>query len=389
MKREITKQMRNVVAVALLLLLLPLLVNHRPLYLNYKGEHFFPAFSGSDVLQSRRVNINLQLTDFRMKEDATIVMPLIPWSPGRSDLLNSYAGPFDQQYILNNGAAVPMPFHYRHWLGTDGRGADVLAGIAYGFRYSVWIALLAIFIAGLPGILLGSISGYYGNSGIRISKAVIPACTVALLYLLCTFSSGWKAVIFSALIYMLVFGVMKLFLRSKCYLFPADTLIRTLMEVMVSIPALIVIITLAAITRPGITTVAVTMGILLWPDIIRFTRAQVLQVKEEDYILAASSLGYKDSRIIFRHILKNGITPVLILLCFSFGNVILTEAALSFLGAGIPSDVVTWGSLLASGKENFQAWWLIIFPGVLLMSVVYYLVSFADKYQQYYRNHRI
>jgi peptide/nickel transport system permease protein len=110
-----------------------------------------------------------------------------------------------------------------------------------------------------------------------------------------------------------------------------------------------------------------------------------MQVKQEDYVSAASSLGYTDRRIIFHHILKNGITPVLILLCFSFGNVILTEAALSFLGAGIPSDVVTWGSLLASGRENFQAWWLIIFPGILLMIVVYYLVSLADKYQQQFR----
>lgn len=383
------KQIRNFVAILLLMLLLPILANHRPLYISTGSAHFFPALTGDNILQDGDKAMNLQFDDVKVADDVFVIMPLIPWSPGRSDLMNSYAGPFSEQTVLVNGTEETLPFHYRHWLGTDGKGADVLSGILYGFRYSMLIALLAILVGGIPGIILGSIAGYFGNSGIKTTYAHITAFVIALIYFLCTLTPNViPALIVSCILYIIITQLLKLiritFLTSERKL-AADSIIMQCMEIMVSIPALIIIITLAAIIKPSAIGLAVILGTLLWPETVRFTRGQVLQVKEQDYVLAARAMGFKDLRIIVNHILRNGITPVLILLCFSFSNVILTEAGLSFLGVGISPEIVTWGSLLASGRDNFDAWWLIIFPGVLLLCIVYYFVSLSEKFRQIHK----
>jgi peptide/nickel transport system permease protein len=382
---SVRKQVRILLTAGILLLILPVIVNHRPLYIEYKGVHYYPAFTGDDMLQFGDVNFNLQYDDVKMMDEVYVIMPLIPWTAGRSDLYNSYAGPFDHQY--SNGVQSGLPLNYRHWLGTDGKGSDVLAGILSGFRYSALIALLALLIASIPGVILGSVAGYFGNTTLKISKASVPAFIVALIYLICTVAAGSLMISLSiaAILFFSIYKILDLILEK---VFPGkinlavDSIIMRCMEVLLSIPALTVIITMTAIVRPGVFNIAVILGVLLWPDITRFVRAQVLQVKEQDYILAARTLGFSNRRILFNHILRNGITPVIILLCFSFSNIILTEAGLSFLGAGIPPDIVTWGSLLASGRDNFDAWWLIVFPGLALLGVVYWLVTLADRYQQ-------
>jgi peptide/nickel transport system permease protein len=367
------------------MILLPVFANHRPLYINYKSEHFFPALSGKDIMQSGPVSINLQLTDFKVSEDAFVIMPIFPWSPGRSDLMNAYSGPFDEQHLLRGGIQQKMPFYWRHWLGTDGKGADVLVGIFYGFRYSMIIACLAVLIAALPGILLGSCSGYFGNDSLKVKVINVVAFIISIIYFIAVAGVN---IIFPFVISLLIYSLIILLFKK---IFPGfyqkeinlaiDSLLMRIMEVMVSIPGLIVIITLAAIVHAGIITLAIIMGILMWPEVVRFTRGQVLQIKNQDYILASKALGFTDSRIIMKHLLPNAITPVFILLCFAFSNVILTEAGLSFLGIGISQDVVSWGSLLASGRENFDAWWLVVFPGLMLTLVVYFLISVADRYQ--------
>lgn len=379
------KLIRNIIVIALLMLLLPVLVNHRPLYINVQGHHFFPAISGNDFLKEGDFELNLQLSDIKMNKDAVVIMPIIPWSPGRSDLQNCYASPFDTQYARENGETVALPLHYHHWLGTDGKGADVLAGIVYGFRYSILMACIALLIAAIPGIFLGTIAGYYGDGNIRIKLAAGIAFILSAVYYICVYQSGIASVIIAFIVGLLLYFMLRVFLKQKIS-FPADRLIMGFSEVLISVPALIIVITLTAIVRPGLFTVAGILGLLLWPEVIRFTRGQIMQLKQMDYISAAKVMGFSDRRILINHLLRNGITPVLILLSFSFGNFILTEASLSFLGVGLPSDVVTWGSLLASGRENFEAWWLVMFPGVLLMMLVYFLVSLSDQYQQQYRS---
>ena len=114
----------------------------------------------------------------------------------------------------------------------------------------------------------------------------------------------------------------------------------------------------------------VIIGSTSWTEIARFTRAEFLKIKNLEYIQAGQALGFNEVRIIFKHALPNGIAPALVAIAFGIASAILVESGLSFLGIGVPPDVVTWGSLVNAGRENFQAWWLVIYPGLAIFITV-------------------
>jgi peptide/nickel transport system permease protein len=112
------------------------------------------------------------------------------------------------------------------------------------------------------------------------------------------------------------------------------------------------------------------IGFTSWTGIARITRAEFLKIRNLEYIQAGKALGFSQSRIIFRHALPNGIAPALVIIAFGVAAAILIESSLSFLGIGVPADVVTWGSLIASGRAHFGAWWLVVFPGLAILLTV-------------------
>ncbi len=114
----------------------------------------------------------------------------------------------------------------------------------------------------------------------------------------------------------------------------------------------------------------IIIGLTTWTEIARFTRAEFLRIRQLEYIQAAESLGYSDLRIMLKHALPNGMAPALITIAFGIASAILIESGLSFLGIGVPSDTVTWGSLLSAGKQNYNAWWLVVFPGLAIFITV-------------------
>jgi peptide/nickel transport system permease protein len=112
------------------------------------------------------------------------------------------------------------------------------------------------------------------------------------------------------------------------------------------------------------------LGLTGWVGIARFVRGEFLKVRAMDYVAAAQSLGASDSRIMLRHVLPNAIAPVLVSMSFGVAGAILTESALSFLGIGVPAQLVTWGSLLSVAQSNSSAWWLAVFPGAAIFVTV-------------------
>ncbi|HRG37692.1 MAG TPA: ABC transporter permease [Bacteroidia bacterium] len=158
---------------------------------------------------------------------------------------------------------------------------------------------------------------------------------------------------------------------SKQIYIPVDSIISRMIEILISMPLLILIISISAIAREkSIVNVMVVIGLTSWTTIARLTRAEFLRISTLDYIQSAQALGFKQRRIIFRHALPNAIAPALVAIAFGVASAILTESALSFLGIGVPADLVTWGSLLNSGREKFQAWWLVVFPGLAIFVTV-------------------
>jgi len=209
---------------------------------------------------------------------------------------------------LNNVLAPPSALH---WLGTDAAGRDVLSRLVYGARVSLTVGLLSVVLLVAIGMTLGTIAAYFG---------------------------GW-----------------------------VDTLLMRIVEVVHSIPTILLLVTILAVVAPqgfsAVLAIAVVIGAVRWTDVARLIRGEVLRVKTLDYVLAARAAGANSRRIIFQHVLPNASSPVLVSATFALAAAILIEGALSFLGFGIPDDMASWGGLLNGVRDDVQAWWLAVFPG--------------------------
>lgn len=203
----------------------------------------------------------------------------------------------------------------KHWLGTDKLGRDVAAGLIHGARVSLSIGFVAIGAALLIGVTLGATAGYFGG------------------------------------------GI--------------DLIISRFFEFMLVFPTFFLLLTIAAmIQKPSIFYTMLVIGCTSWVSLARLTRSEFLRVRHLDYVTAAVALGVSTPRIIIRHILPNALAPVLVSVVLGIASAILTESALSFLGVGVPADLVTWGSLLHEVRSNTSAWWLAVFPGVAIFLAV-------------------
>jgi peptide/nickel transport system permease protein len=204
-----------------------------------------------------------------------------------------------------------------HWLGTDGTGRDIFARILYGGRVSLAVAFAAVAISACIGIFVGSVAGYFG-------------------------------------------GKVDLFLMG-------------LIDMVLTFPRLVIIIAFVAVVGPSIFNTMIVIGLLSWPAIARLTRGEILSLRKQEFILAARSLGTKDSTIIVEHVLPNVLSPVLVAITLDVATVILLEASLSFLGLGAQAPTASWGNMLRDARTlsilETQPWmWLP--PGVMIALAV-------------------
>jgi peptide/nickel transport system permease protein len=386
---------------AIIALIAPILANDQPLYASYKGETMFPAFSFKKIYEikgpdGREERIQLDIAKWKqMKLDAVIWAP-VAYAPSKSDFLNSdYKGPGDKQKFKDvDGKIVDMPLRFRHFLGTNKKGEDVLSGLIHAARISLSIGILSMGIATLIGLVLGAMAGYFGDNRLvttrgrywtfvlgillayfyafhvrssTLADAVGTSSTALLLQL--AISIGvfvGIAVLFSFI--GKVVGKLP-FLNSKTNI-AVDSMVSRLIEILVSVPSLILILSFAAIAKPSMVNLMLIIGLTGWTGIARLTRAEFLKIRNLEYIQAGQALGFSEARIIFRHALPNGIGPAFVVIAFGIAGAILAESSLSFLGVGVPPEMVTWGSLLNSGRAQFNAWWLVIFPGMAIFITV-------------------
>ncbi|MCX7911565.1 MAG: ABC transporter permease, partial [Dehalococcoidales bacterium] len=204
----------------------------------------------------------------------------------------------------------------KHLLGTDSIGRDTLSRIIFGARTSLVIGLSAIAIASFLGMSLGLIAGYYG---------------------------GW------------VYAVIMRFI-----------------DALMSFPMILLALVIAALLGGGVVNVVLALGISQMPSYARLMCAQVLSVKETDYVLAARALGATNTRIMLRHVVPNCLPPLIVLVTMMLGAVILAEAGLSFLGIGIEAPTAAWGAMVSSGREYLASHPVMsIAPGAAIMLVVF------------------
>jgi peptide/nickel transport system permease protein len=234
--------------------------------------------------------------------------------------LGPWIAPFDpnrQNLVLR--LAEPMaagPNGGTFWLGSDALGRDVLSRLLYGARVSLTVGFAAIAVGGTIGIVAGLLSGYFG---------------------------GW-----------------------------VDDVIMRLGDIQLAFPFILLAIMFLVVLGSGVWNLIIVLGIGQWVTYARIVRADTLSLREKEFVEAARALGDSTLSIIFRTILPNILAPLTVIASFNVASVILTEAALSFLGLGVPPDVPTWGSMLAESRDTLVAnkWWLALFPGVAIMLTV-------------------
>ncbi len=382
-------------------LMAPYIANHRPLYAVVGGERIWPAFHPNKTYTLKTDNgqtLRLQndITDWRKVPVEKAVWPPVTYSPGVNDYSNTgFVAPNAEQFMMDGaGKTIPLPSKFRHRLGTNNTGKDVAAGLIHGARYSLSIGFVAMGIAGILGVLLGAIAGYFGDCQLAMSRGqwvmLLPGLILSWMYGFyvrryaladAAAESPVAGVLQLCLSVLIAAGVLLLALLAGKWLgrfrplrqrhfIPADSLVSRTIEVVHSLPVFILIITVAAITRPSLLHVMVIIGLTSWTGIARLTRAEFLKIRQLDYITAANAMGYSSRRIILRHALPNAIAPALVSIAFGIAAAILIESSLSFLGVGVPPGTVTWGSMVNEGRQQFSAWWLVVFPGLMIFATV-------------------
>ncbi len=228
-------------------------------------------------------------------------------------LLAPILAPYDPTTIdIQNVLSPPSKAHL---LGTDELGRDLLSRMIWGSRVSLKVGIVAVGIAMIIGIIIGSVSGFYGGM--------------------------------------------------------ADAILMRFVDVMLAFPTFFLILAVIAILEPSIFTIMAVIGVTGWMDVARLVRAEFLSLKERDFVDAAQALGASNFRLIFRHILPNALSPVFVAATFGIAGAILTESGLSFLGLGVQPPDPSWGNILTSGKDNIEvAWWLSLFPGLAILITV-------------------
>ena len=235
---------------------------------------------------------------------AALAPALAPVDPIRNDLLARLAPPM----WMEGGSA-------RHPLGTDTLGRDVVSRLLYGARVSLLVGFAAVLVAGVVGVALGLVAGYYGGR--------------------------------------------------------LDDLLMRVGDVQLAFPVLVLAIAVLSVLGASLGNVIIVLGLTGWVTYARITRAETLSLRHRDFVEGARALGARDAAILWRHILPNVLPPITVVATFSVARTIIAEASLSFLGLGIPPPAPSWGAMLDEGRNYLTTgWWLALFPGLAILALV-------------------
>ncbi len=218
---------------------------------------------------------------------------------------------------------LPRPPNHVFWLGTDDLGRDILVRIAYGARISLLVGVASTGLTVVIGVVLGIAAGFFGGL--------------------------------------------------------VDTLLARLIDVVLSVPFLLVAIALVSVTGPSLGVTVLVIGLFSWAAVARIVRGQVLSLREREFVEASRALGARNARIMFVEILPNVLAPVIVYTTLLIPVVIVTQATLSFLGLGLAPPTADWGGMISEAQNYYtNAWWFVLFPGLALLVTTFAFNLFGD-----------
>lgn len=301
----------------------PLLINNRALVVSHQGDLYFPAvaewvtgkqyeaktFGQRAIGEADYRGLSEQFDD--AGEGDWLLMPPYPYHPNESLLMEAH--------LTGEPPHAPQA---RHWMGTDDRGRDVFARLAYGFRISITFALSTVMLSYIIGMLAGATLGFFGGR--------------------------------------------------------VDIIGQRLVEIWAALPFLYTVIIVSNLLKPNLIILSVILAIFSWVGICYYMRGEFYREKAKDYVAAAIAQGESRRNLMLRHILPNSLTPVITFAPFAIVGSIGALVSLDFLGFGLQPPTPSWGELVNQGKQNIQHWHLVTFPlGALFMTLM--LVVFIGE----------
>jgi microcin C transport system permease protein len=287
----------------------PIFMNNKPLIVSYNSDFYFPIFfyySDSTFGGTNQTQPNYKQLQEREDFKNGDAIMVFPIFP--------YGVNEDNLESLEFGVTPPSKPSSSHFLGTDDRGRDVLTRIVFGYRIAMTFSLLLVFVEMLLAVVIGGFQGYFGGN--------------------------------------------------------LDIIVQRIIEILSSIPFLYIILIMGSFLGTGFMVLLVTYGLLSWIGLSYYMRGEFLRLRNHQFIDAARALGVSNTRIIFRHLLPNAITPLVTFLPFTLISSISILSALDFLGYGIPAPNPSWGEMIGQGRERISAWWLIAFPSFALFLTI-------------------
>ncbi|MBS1818788.1 MAG: ABC transporter permease subunit [Acidobacteria bacterium] len=305
---------------------LPLIANNKALVVRYNGQFFFPVagyHAAAEFGEQAIGEADYRELKTRFEQEARgnwVLMPPIPFGPNEA--------------LLDDSGSPPNPPSWRHLMGTDDRGRDVLVRLAYGFNISMTFAIVVTLFGEGLGIAIGAMLGYFGGKLDILGQRGIEI---------------WSSLPFLYTIIIISSVVVPVYLPGH-----------------------------AQLAQPSFWLLVVILSAFNWMGITYYVRGEFYREKVKDYVGAAMVAGVSDTRIIFSHILPNALTPVVSFAPFVVVANIGSLVALDFLGFGLPAPTPSWGELIGQGMENLTKWWLVFYPnGVLFLTLL--LVVFIGE----------
>ncbi len=290
-----------------------------------------------------------------------------------------------------------------HYLGTDQIGRDVAARIVHGSGTVLQIGIFSTLISFLIAVLLGILSGYFGDRFLKVNLLQLVAAVITM-WLGWFYARHWSLMIddsgviklntwrFLALLsaamsitYLVTRRMQMTSLRR--FFVPLDFFVLKFIEVFKAIPALFFILAMLSIfSRPSKTNVIIIIGILGWPLMTRLLRAEIMNIKQSNFVKAAKVIGLSDFRILMAHVLPGALSPLVVAFAFSVSASILVESTLSFLNIGLPQNEPSWGNVLSAARQYLAAWWMAVVPGMLIFVTVLAFNAIGDRINGTLRN---
>lgn len=309
---------------------LPLLINNRALLVRYQGEYYVPtirfygaATFGLDAIGEPDYR-QLREQFEREGRGNWVLMPPYPYSPTES--------------LLELPGFPPHPPQWPHIFGTDDRGRDVFARLAYGFNVSLTFAVLVLLFADSVGVLVGALLGYVGGKLDILGQRVIEI---------------WSSLPFLYTIIIVSSIVVPVYIPGR-----------------------------NLVAQPSFWMLIAILAVFEWIGITYYVRGEFYREKAKDYVAAAIVTGVSDVALMVRHILPNSLTPVVSFAPFTIVANITALVALDFLGFGLPAPTPSWGELIGQGMENLTKWWLVLFPLSVLFATLLHVVFIGEAVRE-------